>query len=132
MVEFAAVTVALVMILLASVEFGRMVLVSNAVANAARAGVRYAITHGSDRTGSGSTGPSGPSSNPDQVVTVVKNFAAAGMLDVSKLNITVAYPDAANSARSRVNVTVIYPYDPFTVLPLHVNLGTTSQGVIAY
>jgi Flp pilus assembly protein TadG len=132
MVEFAAVTVLLVLVLLASVEFGRMVLVSNAVANAARAGVRYAITHGSDRTGSGSTGPSGPSSNPTQVVTVVKNFAAAGALDISKLNISVDYPDAANSARSRVNVTVIYPYDPFTVLPLHINLGTTSQGVIAY
>ena len=132
LVEFATVTVLLVLVLLASVEFGRMVLVSNAVANAARAGVRYAITHGSDRTGSGSTGPSGPSSNPTEIVTVVKNFASAGALDISKLDITVDYPDSSNSARNRVNVTVIYPYDPFSVLPLHINLGTTSQGVITY
>lgn len=132
MVEFAAVTVALVLILLASFEFARMVLVANAVANAARAGVRYAITHGSDRTGSGSTGPSGPSSNPTQVVTVVKNFAAAGPLDISKLNVSVDYPDAANAPRNRVNVTVTYPYDPFTVLPLSITLGSTDQGVITY
>jgi hypothetical protein len=65
-------------------------------------------------------------------VTVVKNFASAGVLDISKLNITVSYPDAANGARNRVSVTVIYPYDPFSVLPLSVNLGSTSQGVITY
>ncbi len=132
MVEFAAVAVMLCVVLLASFEFARMALVSTAVANSARAGVRYAITHGADRSGSGSTGPSGPSSDPAEVVTVVKNFASAGALDASRLSVSVTYPDGRNTARSRVNVTVVYPYNPLTALPVAVRLGSTSEGVIAY
>ncbi len=132
MVEFAVVTVALVLTVLATFEFSRMVLVANAVANSARAGVRYAVTHGSDRTGAGSTGPSGPRGNPTEVVTVVKNFASAAPVDPAKLTVTVSYPDAKNTPGSRVDVRVVYAYDPFTAQSLSVNLGSTSEGVITY
>jgi Flp pilus assembly protein TadG len=132
MVEFAVVCFLLVLVLLATVEFSRMVLVANAVANSARAGVRYAVTHGSDRIGTGSTGPSGPGNDPAQVITVAKNFAAAAPVDPAKLTVNVTYPDASNAAGSRVDVKVVYAYDPFTVLPLSVNLGSTSEGVITY
>ena len=113
---------------------GRMILVYTTVANSARAGARYAIVHGSSRgAGSGSTNASGPSSNPAQVLTVVKDFASAGMLTTSKLVITVAYPGSSNAPGQLVNVTVSYPYDPLTTwLPLRVNLGSTTQGIIAF
>ena len=134
LVEFSLVTFMLSVLVLAVVEMGRMVLVYTTVANAARAGARYAIVHGSSRAaGTGSSNASGPSNNPAQVLTVVADFASAGLLTTSRLVITVAYPGASNAPGQLVNVTVSYPYDPLTTwLPLRVNLGSTTQGVIAF
>ena len=110
-----------------------MALVYTTIANAARAGARYSIVHGGTRTGSGVDGPSGPAQNPAQVVTVIKNFASAGLLTTSNLIITVNYPGASNAPGQLVSVTVIYPYDPLTTyFPLRVRLGSMSQGVIAF
>ena len=50
MVEFSVVAVLTAITLLFVVEIGRTVLVYTAVANAARAGVRYAVVHGSSRS----------------------------------------------------------------------------------
>ena len=132
MVEFALVLVLLMLVLFSVFEFCRMVLVVNSIANAARAGSRYAVTHGSDRTGGGSTGPSGPGANPANVVKVVQNFAGTAPINQANLTVTVSYPDASNKAGSRVDVKVVYVYDPFTVLPVHVSLGSFSEGVITY
>lgn len=132
-VEFSFVVFMLVMVILAVVEMGRMLLVYNTVANAARAGARYAIVHGNTRSGSGVDAPSGPGGNPPEVVTVVTNFASAGPLDTSKLVITVTYPNGTNAVGSPVTVKAVYPYDPFaTYFPLSVNLGSTSQGIITF
>jgi hypothetical protein len=133
LVEFSIVTVLSVIMLLSIVEFSRMALVYTTVANAARAGGRYAIVHGATRTGSGVDGPSGPGANPSQVVTVIQNFASAGLLTIGSLIITVNYPGASNLPGQLVSITVIYPYDPLTTyFPLRVRLGSTSQGVIAF
>jgi hypothetical protein len=110
------------------------VLVYTTVANAARAAARYAIVHGGERTGSGIDGPSS-SSSYSQIQTVAKNYASAGLLDTSRLTVTVTYPDTTNTAGSRVNVTVSYPYDPLVVYfnsMLSTTVGSTSQGVIAF
>ncbi|SRR5260221_164132 len=118
----------------ATIEFGRMALVYTTVANSARAGARYAIVHGGKRTGTGVSGPSG-TGNTTQVVNGVKNFASAGLLDITRLTVTVTYPDIfpQNDPGKRVNVTAVYPYDPFTTfLPLRFNLGTTTQGIIVF
>jgi Flp pilus assembly protein TadG len=133
LVEFSLVTFLTIILLLAVVEISRMVLVYTTVANAARAGARYAVVHGSDRTGGGADGPSGPGNNPAQVVTVIKNFASAGLLTTSNLIISVNYPGASNLPGQLLSVTVIYPYDPFTsYFPLRVRLGSVTQGVILY
>jgi hypothetical protein len=133
LVEFAVVTFLTVILLLSIVEISRMVLVYTTVANAARAGARYAIVHGGTRTGGGVDGPSGPAGNPPQVVTVVKNFASAGLVRSSLLAITVSYPGASNAPGQQVSVKVVYRYDPFiSYLPLRVPLGSMSQGVIAF
>ena len=133
LVEFSLVVFLSVILLLSVVEISRMVLVSTTMANAARAGARYAIVHGGTRTGSGVDGPSGPAANPAQVVTVVQNFASAGLVSASILVITVNYPGASNAPGQPVSVTVIYPYEPLTsYFPFRVRLGSTSQGVIAF
>jgi Flp pilus assembly protein TadG len=115
-------------------EIGRMLLVYTAIANAAREGVRYAIVHGSSRsTGSAQNNASGPSSNPAQVVTVIDNFAGTGALNTSRLVISVTYPGSSNAPGQTVNVSVVYPYDPFvTYFPATLRLGSASQGVIQY
>jgi Flp pilus assembly protein TadG len=133
LVEFSLVAFLSVMLLLSIVEISRMALVYTTVANAARAGVRYSIVHGGTRTGTGVDGPSGPAQNPSQVLTVIKNFASAGLLTTASLIITVNYAGASNAPGQPVSVTVIYPYDPLTAyFPLRVRLGSVSQGVIAF
>jgi Flp pilus assembly protein TadG len=133
-VEFSLVTLLTVIMLLFIVEMGRMVLVYTTVANAARAGLRYAMVHGSTRAvGSTVNSASGPASNPAQVVTVVTNFAGAGLLTTSLLVINVTYPNASNAPGQPVNVSVVYPYDPLvTYFTNSLRLGSAAQGVIVY
>lgn len=133
LVEFSLVAFLCMVLLLSIVEISRMALVYTTVANAARAGARYSIVHGGTRTGSGVDGPSGPAQNPGQVLTVIRNFASAGLLTTNNLIITVDYPGASNAPGQPVSVTVIYPYDPLTTyFPLRVRLGSVSRGVIAF
>jgi Flp pilus assembly protein TadG len=137
LVEFSLVAFMFIMLLFGMVEMARMVIVYTTIANASRAGARYAIVHGYYRTGSGSTGPSGPGSTTE-VETVVKNFASAGLLDTSKLGITVDYPGSGsplNFPGQPVTVKVTYPYDaivPFFSALLGPTMGSTSEGVIMF
>jgi len=134
LVEFTLVAFMTTITLLFIVEASRMVIVYAAIANAAREGTRYAITHGSSRaTGSGSTNAAGPGSNPAQVVSVIDNFAGIAPLTTSRLVINVTYPNSSNAPGQTVNVTVVYPYDPLiTIFPSGLRLGSASQGVILF
>ena len=134
LMEFPLISLMFILILFGVVEIGRLVLVDTTVANAARAGVRYAMVHGGDRSGSGVNGPSA-SGSTTQVQTVVKNFASAGLLTTSNLVITVSYPDGTNTPGSRVSVRVTYVYDPLVSYfnhSLNITLGSTSEGVITF
>ena len=125
--EFSLIAVLLVMLLIGVVEMCRMVLVYNDVAQAARAGARYAIVHGADN----------PKTTTD-IQTVVTNFLSAAPVNTANpgLTIDVSYPDtgACTIPGCRVKVTVTYPYDPFlTYFPISgINLRSTSQGVITF
>jgi Flp pilus assembly protein TadG len=134
LVEFSVVASLLVIVFLFVAEVGRMVLVASAVANAARAGMRYAEVHGSTRTvGVTSDNASGPADDPGQVLTVIRNFAASGALSTNRLIMHVTYPAASNAPGKTVNVTVVYPYDPLTIyFPRTLRLGSAAQGVIVY
>jgi Flp pilus assembly protein TadG len=134
MVEFSLTCFMLGIVMLAVIEIGRMMLVYTTVANAARAGARYAIVHGSSRTtGAGMSNASGPGDNPSQILSVVTDFASAGVLNTSRLVVTVTYPGSSNAPGQLVSVTAKYPYDPLTTwLPLKVTLGSTTEGVIVF
>jgi Flp pilus assembly protein TadG len=133
-VEFSVVTLLTVVMLLFVVEAARMVLVSTSVANAAGAGLRYAMVHGSSRaTGTTADSASGPANNPAQVITVVKNFASAGLLRTSLLIVTVTYPNSSNDPGQPVKITVVYPYDPLTTyFSKTLRLGSAAQGIIVF
>jgi Flp pilus assembly protein TadG len=134
LVEFSLVAVLTVMVFLFVVETARMLLVYAAVANAAHEGVRYAIVHGSTRsTGAAQNEASGPSANPAQVLTVVKNFAGIAPLTTSLLVVSVTYPGSSNAPGQTVNVSVVYPYNPLiTYFPATIRLGSAAQGVILF
>ena len=129
LVEFGLITFMYLILLFSVVEMGRMLIVYTALANAAHAGTRYAIVHGSDLT-SGASGPG----NTTAVQTAVANFAAAGLLNTSSLNTSVSY-SPNNNPGSIVTVTVTYTYDPllgyFSKI-LNKTLGSTSEGVITF
>ena len=131
LVEFALVAFVLFIVIFGIVEMGRMLLVYTTLTNAARGGVRYAMVHGSDRAGSGVNGPSstGATTNVQNTVTAL---ASAGALNTGNLVVHVNYLDGTNTPGSRVSVTAMYPYDPFTALPLSVNLSSVSEGVITF
>jgi Flp pilus assembly protein TadG len=133
-VEFCLVAVMTVIMLLFVVEMGRMLLVYTTVANAARAGLRYAIVHGSTRAaGATLDDASGPASNPAQVLTVVDNFASTGLLTPSLLVVSVTYPGSSNAPGQSVNISVVYPYNPLTTyFSKTLRLGSAAQGIILY
>lgn len=134
LVEFSVVALLTVIMLLFVVEIGRMLLVYTTVANAARAGVRYAIVHGSTRSsGSSVDSAAGPGNDPSQVLTVVKNFASAGLLSTSLLVVHVTYPGSSNDPGQLVSITVVYPYNPLTTyFSKSLRLGSAAQGVIVF
>lgn len=134
LVEFSVVVLLLVIMLLFIVEMSRMVLVYTTVANAARAGLRYAVVHGNTRAaGATVDSASGPANDPAQVVTVVRNVASAGLLTTSLLVVHVTYPGASNAPGQPVNITVVYTYDPLTTyFSKTLRLGSATQGIILF
>lgn len=114
-VEFALIAILLFTVVFGSFEIDRLFLVYTTVANATRGAARYAIVH----------------SSGGDVEGRAKDLARGIMLDISKLNVTVTYP-TGNSVGSRVVVQVSYPYDPWLIPRLAVNLSSTSEGVIVF
>jgi Flp pilus assembly protein TadG len=122
LVEFSMCVFLLVMLLIGVVEIGRMVLVYTTISNAARAGTRYAIVHGTDS-----------SVTVSQVQSVVTDYLSAAPMTAANATVTVTYGITSKTIGSTVTVQVLYPYDPFTTyFPLSVNLGSTSEGVITF
>jgi Flp pilus assembly protein TadG len=123
LVEFAIVAVMLVMLLLGVVEFCRMVLVYTTVANATRAGARYAIVHGTDNPASA-----------DDIKAVVRNFLGTAPLDTTSVSTDVNYPGDCKNPGCEVVVTAAYPYQPmigYFPWPV-ITLRSTSQGAITF
>jgi Flp pilus assembly protein TadG len=130
MIEFLFVTLTLCLLMFAGIEFDRMALVYVNLSDAAKAGVRYAIVRGADRT-SGSAGPG----NTTPIDTIVKNYATG--VNVSNVVVAVTYPDGNNNAGSRVHVEVSYIYDAMinpmaAILPSGLTLGAKAEGVITW
>ena len=78
-------------------------------------------------------GPADHPGNPPQVVTVVTNITTAAGLVPAHLTVTVTYPNGTNTTSSPVTVRAAYAYVPVSLsLPLTVNLGSTTEGMICY
>ena len=120
--EFALIAVIFFVLFFAIIDFCRLMLMYHYVGNAARAGTRYAIVHGSSSLS--------PASDVD-----VKNYIKANSpLDGNNDNVVTTWPDGNNDPGSRVNVRVDYPFT-FT-LPIWfgppITLSSQSEMVISY
>lgn len=91
MVEFAIVSVALMLMLLGIVEFGRAMYTYHAVANAARIGSRWAMVRGS-LSCSGATGRALATCPADQAEIQSYVISAVPTVDASSLSVTPSWP----------------------------------------
>ena len=129
-IEFLVCSLLFLLVIFAGIEFDRMAFVYTNLQDAAKAGARYAITHGSNHGT-----PSGPG-NTINVENWAKNSITG--IDTSKLTITVTYSNPTgcysppNGVMCHVTVTAQYPYDPWVLLPLSVTLTTSSEGAITF
>ncbi len=135
LVEYSIVLLVVLMFVFGLIEICRLMLTYNTLAEAARAGVRYAEVHGDDRYGGGSEGPSGgPGCTAPNVVNVVANAASTAGLSASALNVLVCY-SPSNAVSNTVTVTANYAYTPivsFIGLAPTINLSSTTQGTISF
>lgn len=141
MVEFVMTLLIITFVLFLLVEFSLWVYAYNVMADAAKAGVRYAIVHGSN-----STIPSGPtctggcttdatcadnSPNVTNVQNEVKKWAKFSVYSTSSINVTVCYLDGTNTAPGRVQVKVSNPTTAFfSKLWSTAAITATAQGRI--
>ena len=106
LIEFALVSFALLLVLFVSFELDRMLFVYSNLADAAKAGLRYAIVRGADRTSGAST-----AADPSPVVNIIKSYVTG--VDPTLLTVTVTYPDGnSNALAKHVKIVVQYNYDP--------------------
>lgn len=80
-------------------ELGWLMYTYNVMADAANEGVRHAIvTSGGDASGT---------------VTIVKNFAATSLHDISHITVSVTFPNGNATPPNPVVVSVTYTYVPW-------------------
>jgi Flp pilus assembly protein TadG len=123
LLEYSVVILTVLTVIFGVFETGRLILVYTTLAEAARAGARYAIVHGSDCTGS--CVPSDGTATAKTVAT------AAGLTTVAT---SASYSPAGSTAPGTlVTVTVSYTFVPVTPLvTLGVPLASTTQAMIVY
>jgi Flp pilus assembly protein TadG len=123
-VEFSIAAFLLVFVLLAALEFDRMLLVYSSLCNATKMGVRYAIVHGNDSSSVASV---------SDVQNQVKTYLAGMDTTSTHLTVNVSFP-SGQDAGNVVTVTAQYTYDPWVIrLPVSgVRLSSRSQGIITW
>jgi hypothetical protein len=137
-VEFALVSIPLLILLLGTFDIGLGIWTYNNLAEAARGAARYAIVRGQQSPlGAVGPAPEGPATCDVATGPVSRRACARAFpLDPSKLEVKVEWPDGGNSLQQSdtVVVTVRYRYTPllFNFLKFGtVNLRSQSKMLIA-
>jgi hypothetical protein len=135
-IEFLLTIITIIMTMLLMWEVIMAVYTMNVLSDAAKEGVRYAITHGSK----GGTDTRVLSGCPytDSISCTVWYYARYSLHDVSGMTVSVniykagacattggTFPEPAGSC---VQVRVTYPYVPFAGVPIKPTLSAVSQG----
>jgi Flp pilus assembly protein TadG len=138
LIEFSLTLLTVLFVLFLLIEFALWIYCYNVMADAAKAGVRYAIVHGSALSASVQSGPSTCTSpcSPDcatnvtNVVTEVRKWASFSAYSTASMTVNVCYLDGTNVAPARVKVTVSNPVVPFFNIFSTPPVTATAQGRI--
>jgi hypothetical protein len=118
MVDAALVLPVFLTLIVGMIDLGVAVFQANVLSETARQGARRAIVHGAlASSGPGSWGPGtyGPVALTDSgaVAQEISPYVN-GLIDPSKVNVTVQWLDGGNQENDRVQVTLTYTYQPIT------------------
>ena len=126
LLEYVVVVLTVLTVIFGVFETGRLILAYTTLAEAARAGARYAIVHGADCSGA---------CIPGTGQATAQNVAAAGGVTLAAYNATYTFPAGASTPvpGTLVTVTVTYTFVPVTPLvALGVPLSSTTESMITY
>ncbi len=121
-VEFALATLIMIPMIFGTIDIGTYFWAQTTLDNAARAGARYAIVHGSQ-----SQNPCGPG-NTAPIVQVVNNSIAA-LPNPGSITVNASW-DPNNSPGSSVTVQVTYTWQPFTFVVWNGTLTINSNATM--
>lgn len=129
LVEFQAVILLVLTMTFGVVETGRVLLAYVVLADAARAGARYAVVHGS--RASAPSGPGCTSGTAPDVVSAAQVVTDAAALSAASFAVCYA---AGNQTGDTVTVTATYPFTPLVpLIPLgSFTLSSASSARICY
>jgi Flp pilus assembly protein TadG len=131
--ESALVLVAVLTLVFGLVEFCVLAYTLTVLSGAAKQGVRYAMSHGTD-----SNTCSGPSSGctdstGSNVASAVNAYLGNYLRTTTGISVQVSYPDNSSSPSSRVMVSVNYAYQPMFNFPgMSHTFSLTSESRILY
>jgi Flp pilus assembly protein TadG len=131
LIEFVICAFTLLLVSFAGIEMDRLLFVYSNVTDAAKAGMRYAITHGNNKT----VGACSQSDHTD-VDNLVKSYLAG--IDKSRTApdfvVDVSYPNTTNATGDPVKVVIRYKYDPWIQVPglSGIWIGAAARGIITY
>lgn len=139
LVEFALVTFLVLITVIGTVDVARFLFTWNTLADGARAGMRYAETHGSNRKDCPTCSPDNPADGPSgpsdygNVQAVVQTITSAAGLPGDAVSVTVQYPDGDNSVNKTVKVSAAYSYTSLLpLIHLTTTISSTSEGTICF
>jgi Flp pilus assembly protein TadG len=100
---------------------------------AAKQGVRYATSHGTDNASCSGPSTGCTDSTAANVVAAVNAYISNYMPSTSGVSVQITYPDNSSSPSSRVSVVITYAYQPMTTLTgINETFSLNSQGRIIY
>jgi len=99
LIELSLVFMCALTITFAAVELSSAAYTYTVLADAANDGVHYAIINSSDTTG--------------MAAQTVRTYASNALHDMSRINVSVTYPDGTTTPPARVAVSVSYQYVPY-------------------
>ena len=123
-IEFLLTIVLFLLTLFGTFEVCRPLLSYTTLANAARVGIRFATTHGSENETAFQT-------TSTEIQTIVRDFTAGSLIDPTLVTVTTTWPNGS-SPGDEVRVQVQYPYQPFILLPMSTSIGTQSEGIVTF
>jgi Flp pilus assembly protein TadG len=123
LLEYTVVILTVLTVIFGVFETARLMLTYTTLAEAARAGARYAIVHGADCTGA---------CVPDNGALTAQNVAGAAGITLDSYT-AGPNPPARSVPGTLLTVTVTYTFVPVTPLvALGIRLSSTTESMIVY